>query len=506
MTSMHRGFEAVIGLECHARLATASKMFCRCPVTEDAPPNAAVCPVCLGHPGTLPTVNEAAVAMALRAALALGATIHTESQFARKNYFYPDLPKGYQISQFDRPLATGGTLHVRIGEEIRSFGLRRIHLEEDAGKMLHSRGGTHVDWNRAGVPLIEIVGEADIASADAAEAWLRMLHRVLVESGVCSGDMEKGHFRCDANVSVRRRGEPLGTRTEVKNVNSFRFVARALRHEIERQIDVLETGGTVEQQTRTWTGQRTALLRRKEESSDYRYFPEPDLPRLELRLEEIERQRAVLLHVPFDLHLLAIDQAERDRWKTDYGLDPAAVEGFSEDPALVVLFRDAVAAGGAPVAMARWLRNDVLRWQKQSEHAADSSREEGSESVAVGFGRLLGRHLAKLQALVDEGRVSLSVARQLLDDLCAHGGEVEALVVNRGLAVVSDEAELRGLVLELVAQNPVQVRKYRAGNANMLGFFMGEVMRCTRGQADPPLSRRLIEEVLAKEEEPGRKP
>jgi aspartyl-tRNA(Asn)/glutamyl-tRNA(Gln) amidotransferase subunit B len=475
-------YEAIVGLECHAQLRTASKMFCACPVVQDAPPNSAVCPVCLAHPGTLPTVNAEAIRLGVRAAVALGCTIHATSVFARKHYFYPDLPKGYQISQFDRPLATGGAIHVAG----KAFGLTRIHLEEDAGKMLHAPAGTVVDWNRAGVPLIEIVGEAELRSADDAEAWLRMLHRVLVEAEVCPGDLEKGHFRCDANVSVHRPGTPWGTKVEIKNVNSFRFVARAIRYEIDRQTAVLDAGGTVTQETRTWAGTRTETLRKKEGSADYRYFPEPDLPPLRVPEALVAQERAALAGAPLDLALVAADEARVAAWQARYGLGRDDAGVLLGEPEAGAFFAAAVDAGGAPRPMAGWVRSEVLRRLKAEPR---------------GLGALRPEHLVRIQALMDAGAINRDAAKQLVDavaDVGADTGEdLEALAASRGLRQVSDEAALAIVVAGLLARFPDELARYRGGNKGMFGFFMGQLMLATNRQADTRLATRLLHAALA---------
>ncbi|MBM4390472.1 MAG: Asp-tRNA(Asn)/Glu-tRNA(Gln) amidotransferase subunit GatB [Deltaproteobacteria bacterium] len=469
---LHDGYEAIIGLECHAQLRTASKMFCACPVVNDAPPNSAVCPTCLAHPGTLPVLNDRAVKLGLRAALATGCTLHDTSVFARKHYFYPDLPKGYQISQFDRPLATGGAIHA-LGQR---FGITRIHLEEDAGKMTHAEGGSTVDWNRAGVPLIEIVSEAHMRSAEQAEAYLRTLHRVLVESGICTGDMEKGHFRCDANVSVHRPGEPWGTKVEVKNVNSFRFVAKAIRFEIERQVAVLQAGGTVDQETRTWAGKGTVTLRKKEGSADYRYFPDPDLGPLVLEAGEIEAQRATLPGLPMDLFLAQEDERRVTDWVENYGLSTYDVTVILGNPEAAAIFMDAVAAGGAPKAMANWVTSEVLR------------REDP--------GQISGAALSAVQALVDDGTINRDGAKRVIEVIAEEGGDPAEIVSRLGLGQVSDEGKLAEAVASVLAAHPAELAKYRAGNKGLFGFFMGKLMAATGRKAEPGLAQRLLRGAL----------
>lgn len=494
-------YRAVIGLECHAQLRTATKMFCRCPAPleheelADRAPNSAVCPICLGHPGVLPVVNAAAIALAVRAARALGAQIHPRSEFARKHYFYPDLPKGYQISQFDRPLATGGHLHIPGppgSEGPRAFGITRLHLEEDAGRMIHEPqgAGSEVDWNRAGLPLIEIVGEPDIESPEQAEQWLRMLHRVLRESGVCTGSMERGHLRCDANISLHRAGEPWGAKVEIKNINSFRNVARALRFEIERQQALLKAGEPTRQETRAWNGKGTVLLRSKEQASDYRYFPEPDLPPLLLDDHEISAQDSALVGLPLDLHLMERDRSMLQAWRDQYGLDNYVVGVLSSEPSVAAFFGECVALGGEPRAMANWIQNDLLRLLKLS--AAEGRTLEDSP--------LKARHLVALQGSLAEGAIPMSSAREILEELFFRGGEPETLIRERGVARLDDAAQLREQLREIIARSPAQVARYRSGNTNMLGYFMGQLMKSTGGRADPRLAQRLVQEALDPDE------
>ncbi len=472
---MSAGWEVVIGLECHAQLACVTKMFCACRVASDGPPNHDVCPIYLGHPGTLPSLNGQAVALGVRAALALACTLHPVSRFARKHYFYPDLPKGYQITQDDRPLATQGTLH--LGD--RAFRIARMHLEEDSGKMGHGPDGTLVDWNRAGVPLLEIVGAPDLNSPEDAEEWLRTLHRVLGVAGVCTGDLEKAHFRCDANVSVHRPGTGLGTRVEVKNLNSFRFVARALRFEYQRQVAQLESGGAVAPETRGWDGHRTVSLRRKEGPADYRYIPEPDLPALRIDATEIRAATDALPGVPLDLHLAALDQARTADWQARYGLDAADVVILSRTPDAARLYADAVAAGGTPREMANLVKGDVLRRVNEG-----------------GLGLLTGAHLAGVEGLVSEGAINRESARKVLDVLAREGGSPGIVAGALGLRQVGDRHALEAVVAAVVQDHPEELARYRAGNRGLQGFFIGQVMTATGRQADPKLAARLVREAL----------
>lgn len=467
---MGGGYEAIIGLECHAQLRTASKMFCACAVASERElaPNTAICEICMAHPGTLPALNAAAVALGVRAAVAISCTVHPTSVFSRKNYFYPDLPKGYQISQFDRPLATGG--RIRAGG--KEFGITRVHLEEDAGKMMHTPEGSVVDWNRAGVPLIEIVSEPDMRTAEEAEAYLRTLHRVLVDGGICLGDMEKGHFRCDANVSIHRAGEPFGVKVEIKNVNSFRFVAKAIRFEIDRQTAVVQAGGTIAQETRTWAGTRTVALRGKEGSADYRFFPEPDLPPLRVGPAQIAAEAARLPGVPMDLHLEAADAARLVRWRQLYGLPAYDVGVLTADPDVAAFFVACVDAGGDARTMCNWLQTDLIH------------------------GELRPEHLVRVQAMMDAGAINRDGAKALLEALVQRGGDPDALAEALGLRQVSDEDALRAIVAALLAEFPVERERYRTGNKGMLGFFMGRLMMATNRQADTKLGNRLLREAL----------
>ena len=472
-----------IGLEVHCQLATDSKMFCACPVVHDAPPNSAVCSICLGHPGALPLLNAHAVTLGIRAGLALGCTIDSASVFARKHYFYPDLPKGYQITQFDRPLCSAGTLHVQMDGQRHRFGIHRIHLEEDAGKMRHTDEGSLVDWNRGGTPLIEIVGEPDLHSPQQAGAWLRMLHRVVVAAGVTSGDMEKGHFRCDANVSVAPEGGPLGTRVELKNINSFRFVERALHTEIERQKKIISQGGSVTQATRTWVGEQTVMLRSKEEAADYRYFPDPDLPVLVVQPSEIDAAAQALAGVPLDVALLDEDEARLRALVEVHGLREEDGVALLAHPALLACFEQAVGAGGGPQAMVNWLRGPV-------------SAILNASGQVLGDTCLVPTHLVSLEALVQEGSINRGTARGVLEKLMQEGGSAQEIIDAQGLTQVDDAQTLRVAVDDALERHPEAAARLVAGEAKLMGFFLGEVMRSFQGRADPQAVRRELETRL----------
>jgi len=451
-------WEAVIGLEVHARLLTESKIFCACPTAFGAPPNTQVCPVCLGYPGALPVLNRTAVELAMRAALATECTIHENSVFARKNYFYPDLPKGYQISQFEEPLATGGHIgNVRI---------HRIHLEEDAGKLIHAADASLVDLNRAGVPLIEIVSEPDIHTAADADAYLTRLRQILMYGQICDGNMEEGSLRCDANVSVRRRGEPLGTRAEVKNLNSFRFLRNAIEFEIQRQISILEGGGRVPQETRLFDvpAGETRTMRSKEEAHDYRYFPEPDLFTLRVERAWIGDVARTLPEMP---------HARVERYKS-LGVPAVEAEALVATRELADYF-EAVASAGNPKAAANWVRNDVLR---------------------LGDFRVEPAKLAKLIAMIDAGTIGSKVAREVFEEMAGSGEAPEAIVDRRGLAQIADPAFIREAARRVIDGNPTQVALYRGGKAQVFGFLVGQLMKETRGKAKAELANQILREML----------
>ena len=474
-------WEAVIGLEVHVQLRTETKMFCRCPNRFGAPPNSLVCAVCLGYPGSLPVANRRAVELAASLALALGCQVQARSVFARKNYFYPDLPKGYQISQYDRPLALGG--EVPLAQHDKRARIHRLHLEEDAGKLLHEapgggalQGKTLVDFNRCGAPLVEIVSEPDLRSAAEAQDYLQTLHQVLLYTGASDASMEQGSLRCDANVSLRRSGEPLGTKAEVKNLNSFRHLARAIEYEIDRQAEVLEGGGEVAQETRSFDAERgvTRSLRSKEEAHDYRYFPEPDLPPLAIATARLAELRAALPELPWE---------RRARLRRDHGLAAEEAQELTASRELADYFEAAVAEHPAnPRAVGNWVRSAVLAELK----------ERKSELAAA----IAPRRLAALVRLVDDGEASHGAAREVLTAIWESEEEPRAALARLALGQVSDEAELRRWVDEVIAASAAQVAQYRAGKTQLVSYFVGQVMKRSGGRAAPRRVEALVRGAL----------
>ncbi len=481
-------YEVVIGLEVHAQLLTASKMFCRCSADyADAAPNTHNCPICMGMPGVLPVINEQAVEYTVMTALALNCTIPSFSKFDRKNYFYPDLPKGYQISQYDIPLSRNGYLTIAQKDGEKRIGIHRVHLEEDTGRLLHRVGPdgkafSLVDLNRAGVPLIEIVSEPDIRSAEEARLYLQKLRATLVYLGVSSGRMEEGSLRCDANVSVRPVGETrLGVKTEIKNMNSFRAVQRALEYEAARQISILQAGGTITQETRGWVESKgvTVSQRSKEQAHDYRYFPEPDLPPLVLSEEWIEGVRAKMPELP---------DAKRQRFMDQYGLSAYDAEVLTSERALADYFEQAVAAaqGALPVkakAVSNWITGDLARLLNA----------EGKEITAS---PVTPAGLAKLVDLVAEERISGSQAKDVLEKSFASGQQPAEIVQAQGIAQISDQGELERMIDEVIADNPKAVEDFQRGKESAVTWLIGQVMKRSAGRAKPALVRPLLLEKL----------
>jgi aspartyl-tRNA(Asn)/glutamyl-tRNA(Gln) amidotransferase subunit B len=477
---MH-AYEPVIGLEIHAQLQTATKIFCGCPTSFGAPPNTHVCPVCLGFPGALPVLNHAAVDFAVRAALALGCDVQARSVFARKNYFYPDLPKGYQISQYELPLAIGGGLDIDVAGVRKHVQLTRIHMEEDAGKSLHdgfadSDRRTYLDYNRAGVPLIEIVTEPDLRTSVEAATFFEKLRQILLWLGVNDGNLEEGSLRCDANVSIRPTGQTtLGTKAEVKNVNSFRYLQKALDYEIERQIDVVEHGGRVVQETRLFDSAqgRTYSMRSKEEAHDYRYFPEPDLPPLVIDAARRDRIAATQPELP---------EARKERLIGEYGLPAYDADLLTETRGLADYFEQAARQSGNAKAASNWIMGELLRTMKE--------RAIGIEQVPLTPAALSG-----LVRAVDRGAISNSVAKDVFAKMFDSGRTADDVIAADGLAQIGDTGALIGIVREAMAANPDAIAQIRKGRNNAFGFLVGHVMKASAGKANP----KVVTELLKKE-------
>jgi len=470
-------YETVIGLEVHAQLATRSKLFCSCSNHFGDEPNVNVCAVCSGMPGVLPVLNARAVDYACMMAMAIECTINERSIFARKNYFYPDLPKGYQISQFETPLAEHGRVLITAGGVQKTIGVTRIHLEDDAGKNIHSQteNESRVDLNRSGTPLIEIVSDPDMRSAEEAVAYLKELRAILIYLGICDGNMEEGSFRCDANVSLRPAGQAeFGTRAELKNMNSFRNVQRAIEYEVARQADLLDDGEKVVQETRLFDADKgvTASMRGKEEAHDYRYFPDPDLPPILVAADKLAALRAALPELP---------RAKRERFERDCGIPGTDALVLTQEKELADYFEATLAAGADPKKAANWVMTELLRELNQA-------------SLAPGEARVTPEKLAALIKLIDSGAISGKIAKQIFPDLFATGDAPEAYVKAKGLAQISDTSELEAAIDAVLAESPAEVAAYKGGKTKLMGFFVGLVMKKTKGQANPG----LVNELLAK--------
>ena len=474
-------YEVVIGLEVHAELSTKPKIFCSCPTSFGAAPNTHTCPICMAMPGTLPVLNEKVVEYAVKAGLATNCEISKDSKNDRKNYFYPDLPKAYQISQFDKPLCNHGYVEIEDDEgNKKKVRLLRIHIEEDAGKLNHDEfaGGSLVDLNRAGVPLIEMVSEPDLRSSGEAERYLRKLKSILEYIEVSDCKMQEGSLRADVNVSVHKPGEPLGTRTEMKNMNSFRSIVRGIEYEIERQIDVIEDGGVVEQETLRWddVSGKTFPMRDKEDAQDYRYFPDPDLVAIKLSDEYIENIRKTLPELP---------ESRKERYLTEYGLSEKDANIITSSKYLSDLFEQASKICNNPKAVNNWIISDISRILNETE----------MEPIQIPFD---SKQLAKLVILIDKGTISSSIAKKVLVEMFEHPRDPEDIIDEKGWVQISDENAIKEVVLKILENNPQSIADYKAGKQKALGFLVGQAMKETRGKANPQMLNKMFIEELNK--------
>lgn len=479
-TPLYSGrFEAVMGLEVHAQMQTDSKLFCGCSTKFGADPNSQTCPVCIGMPGVLPVLNRKAVEFAIKTGLAMNCSISPYSRFARKNYFYPDLPKGYQISQYELPLCIGGFVEIFVDGAVRKIGITRIHMEDDAGKNIHEAKGNYsfVDLNRAGVPLMEIVSEPEIRSPKEAAEYMKKIRSILRYLGVCDGNMEQGSLRCDANISIRPAGQKtLGVKTELKNMNSFRFVERALEYEIKRQIRVLEDGGRIVQETRLWDSAAgvTLAMRTKEEAHDYRYFPEPDLVPMAAGPEMIAEIKSGLPELP---------DAKRERFVSRYGLPEYDAELLTSEKAIAAWFERAVSEGGQPKAVSNWMMGEVMRLLNEGNRSI--------EECPIQPGQLAG-----MLRLIDNGTISGKIAKTVFEEMFKSGKDAETVVKEKGLVQISDEGAIEQAVDEVLARNATEVERFRSGDEKLMGFFVGQVMKATKGKANPQLLNELLRKKL----------
>lgn len=474
-------YETVIGLEVHAELATESKIFCGCPTEFGAPPNTHTCPICLGHPGVLPVLNKKAVEYAIKASLALNCEIGEISKFDRKNYFYPDLPKAYQISQYDQPIGLNGWIDIEVNGETKRIGITRLHLEEDAGKLIHSDFGdsTLVDYNRVGVPLVEIVSEPDIRTPEEARAYLEKLKSILQYCEVSDVKMEQGSLRCDANISLRPFGQKeFGTKAELKNMNSFRNVQRGLEYEQQRQAEILDNGGTIVQETRRWddANARTISMRGKEEAHDYRYFPDPDLIKLKISREWVSEIRSTIPELP---------DARQARYVQEYGLPSYDAGVLTASKDVSDFFQKAVSIGADPKLVSNWMMSDVMGYLN-------------AEQIELKDIKMTAEGLGEMVKLIEKGTISTKIAKTVFKEMLETGKEPAKIVEEKGLVQISDEGAIRKIVQEAIANNPQSVEDYKAGKTQAVGFLVGQVMKASKGKANPGMVNQMLKEELDK--------
>ncbi len=474
-------YQTFIGLEIHIQLLTKTKAFCSCPVGFGEEPNTNICPVCLGYPGVLPALNEQALFMAYQVAAALNCEISPMAVFDRKNYFYPDMPKNYQISQFGSPIGRNGFIEFPFNDGIRKIRIHDVHLEEDAGKMIHAGDISLVDYNRAGTPLLEIVTEPDLSSGDETEAFIHYFRRFVRYLEVCDGNMEEGSLRCDANISINIPGAGLGTKVEVKNLNSSRFVRLALNHEETRQQKVLDAGSSIQQETRLWNENRdlTVVMRRKEESHDYRYFPEPDLPPFRPDSEYLEKVGGSLPELPL---------ARQIRLAEQYSLEAEQSAFISEERERADFFEESVSAGADPVDLYNWMSGDVLRHLNRARQS-------------LGESTLTPERLANLLHLISEEKIHGKIAKKVLQLIFEEDKDPGQILEERGLEQITDEGEIRGLVRRVIAEDPAAAAQAAGGEMKVYGYFMGLIMKMSGGRADPQIARRVLEEEIADEKQ-----
>lgn len=476
-------YEAVIGLEVHAQMLTDSKIFCGCSTKFGSEPNTQTCPVCIGMPGVLPVLNKKTLEFTIKTGLATNCKISSYSRFARKNYFYPDLPKGYQISQYELPICEHGFIEIVVDTEIKRIGITRIHMEEDAGKNIHESpsGGagnySFVDLNRAGVPLMEIVSEPDLRTPKEAAEYMKKLRAIMRYLGVCDGNMEQGSLRCDANVSIRPVGQKeYGTRAEVKNINSFKFVEKALEYEIKRQIKVIEEGRKVIQETRLWDSNKgiTESMRGKEEAHDYRYFPEPDLVPITVEQKWIDEIKASLPELP---------DAKRKRFVSEYGLPEYDADLLTSEKTLAEWFEEAVKSGGQPKAVANWMMGELMRLLNEDGLSMENCPMEPKQ-------------LADMLKLIDNGTISGKIAKTVFEEMYKTCKDAETIVKEKGLVQISDSSEIEKAVDEVISKNPKEVERFKAGDEKLLGFFVGQIMKLTKGKANPQIVNEIVKKKL----------